>query len=188
MKVRYPIAMLVCVASATAQAADPEWVLAGETRKPYLSCNQPKDNGLHLNWTKPLVRGGGQQSIESEGEIDGRVLYEGNEYMSVVEWTKPVHDRRIGQLVMHVSASDMRKRSSLRIQWSFSTRGPDGPYGWDYAVYASPPTPYAPGPTGMMSNSVVNKPQYQDFDLKVSISNGGNCYEEPVIYHFRRVR
>ncbi|NEX23612.1 hypothetical protein G3480_25615 [Thiorhodococcus mannitoliphagus] len=186
MKVALLVALLVAAAHAVAQNADPEWVLAGETRKPYLSCNQPKDNGYQLNWTRPVVDGSGSQGIGSEGEIDGRVLYEGNESMSVVEWTKPIHDRRIGKLVMHLSASDMRRRSTLRVQTSISNGGSQ--YGGVYSVYASPPSSSASGPAGTLISSVVNVDRYQDFDLKVSITNGGNCYEEPVIYHFRRVR
>lgn len=186
MKVRYIIVLLVFVVSGAVDAADPEWVLAGESRKPYLSCNQPRDNDLNLNWTKPVVRGSRPQGVEREGEIDGRVLYEGSDYMSVVEWTKPIHDQRIGKLVIHLSANDMRKRSTIRVGTEVLTGGGSSRYGGQYWVYASPN--YRPSPVGALISSIVNRSDVQNFDLKVLISNGGNCYDEPVTYHFRRVR
>lgn len=186
MKVGVFVALLVASTAVTAQTAEPEWVLAGETRKPYLSCNQPRDYGDDLHWTEPVIHGSGSQGIENEGEIDGRVMYEGNEYMTVVEWTKPVHDRLISKLVIHLSASDMAKRSTIRVGTQILINGGTFGYGGEYWVYAS--SAYQPSPVGALISRIVNEDRYQDFDLKLKISNGANCYDEPVTYHFRRVR
>ena len=185
MKYAFCLAVVFVMMSVVTQASAEEWVLAGESRKPYLSCNT--NSGKRLNWTKPVLRGtGGPQSIEREGEIDGRVLYEDRDVMSVVEWTRPVHDRNVDKLVIHLSASDMRNRTSLRVTPQIVLEGGSGYGGGDYSVYASPPARGAAGPVGALISSVVNR-NYRAFDLIIYITNGGSCYDYPVTYHFRRV-
>lgn len=186
MKAKYFILLIFFLVAGAVHASEPQWVLDGASRKPYLSCNQSRDNGLKLNWTQPVLEGSRPRGIENEGEIDGRVLFEGQNYASVVEWTLPIHDQRIGKLAIHLAANDMSRRSTLRVGTSLLIRDGSSEYGGQYWVYTS--TDYRPSHVGSLISSIVNEDDLQDFDLKILISNGGSCYEEPVTYHFRRIR
>ncbi|MDD2468980.1 MAG: hypothetical protein PHI97_33845 [Desulfobulbus sp.] len=182
-----------------AQSEVPHYVLYETVRKPYLSF--PPSCKNQISWTQPILKGNADPDIEQEGEVDGRVLIDNGEpmtskdkVMSLIEWTKPVHDMRVDRLVMHLAAQDMRRGTTFRaqtlIQGEISPGARISNYGPAYVVY-TPYMKYLAGGgvvTGLggLVNTVVNQ-GYYEFRIRVQISDGGNCFEEPVIYKFRRL-
>nr|WP_321466576.1 hypothetical protein [uncultured Desulfobulbus sp.] len=183
----------------TAQSELPQYVLYETVRKPVLSF--PPNCNKQISWTQPIVKGNADPDIEQEGEVDGRVLIDNAEpmtskdkVMSLIEWTKPVHDMRVDRLVMHLAAQDMRRGTTLRAQTAIegmiSPGAKSSNYGQAYQVY-TPYMKYLAGGgvvTGLggLVNTVVNQGFYE-FRIRVQITDGGGCFEEPVIYTFRRL-
>nr|WP_320011558.1 hypothetical protein [uncultured Desulfobulbus sp.] len=182
-----------------AQSKLPQYVLYETARKPVLSFS-PTCN-TQINWTRPILKGNAAPDIEQEGEVDGRVLIENsepmtskNKVMSLIEWTKPIHDMRIDRLVMYLAAQDMRRGTTLRVRTAIQGMVTPGArisnYGPDYQVF-TPYMKYLAGGgaiTGLSAliSTIVNQGWYE-FYVRVQVSDGGNCFEQPVVYKFRRL-
>ena len=162
-----------------------QFTLVGETRKQYLNCND-LESDKRLSWAEAVLdTSAAPTGIEREGEIDGRALYEGEDILSLVEWTKPVHHPNLDKLVIHFAASDMSKTTTLRVRADI-TVGSNTRFGDGYAVFASRVTHGAIS-SGAYISSIVNQ-KYPSFYLRIRVSDGGSCWDDPVVYHFQRVQ
>jgi len=97
--------------------ADPgRFRLVGATRSDDLNCEGPASD-KRLSWAEALLDSSASATgIEREGEIDGRARYAGEEIMSLVQWTRPVHDPSRDRQVIFLSAADMNRPTALRLR------------------------------------------------------------------------
>lgn len=187
------ILLSLTVAPAVAQTPVPNYTLYQTVWKPYLAF--PAGCRFQINWTKPIARGNVAPDIEREGKVDGRALIEDadRKVMSLMEWTKPVHDKSVNRLVMYLAAQDMRANTTFRVNAQIqSIRRPGekfSGYGPAYVVFTRYMKTIAGGGVvtglGGLISTAVNQGFYE-FHVRVQISSGGNCFEEPVVYKFRK--
>lgn len=185
LKTLAPIVAMGLILPDAALAGADQYRLVGETRQDYLECEVPSDD-VRLSWASAFIdTTSGPVGIEREGEIDGQALYEGEEIMSLVEWTRPVLDPNRNKLVVFLAASDMDRPTSLRVRAELYRPGRGG-FGSGYQVFASKVTQNAVS-AGAYVSSIVDQ-GYPAFDLHISISDGGPCTDNSVVvYHFERV-